>query len=65
MQDFYDQELRLLVCGYVRPEADFTTLEDLKQRILQDGETTKRALADSKLAELRHDPFLRPSNHAQ
>ena len=65
MQDFYDQELRLLVCGYVRPEADFTTLEDLKQRILQDGETTKRALADSKLTELRHDPFLRPSNHAQ
>jgi riboflavin kinase len=27
--DFYGEELRMVVCGYIRPEADFTTLEAL------------------------------------
>lgn len=26
-QPFYDQEIRLVVCGYVRPEANFTSLQ--------------------------------------
>lgn len=60
LQDFYDQELRLVVCGYVRPEADFTMLEALKARILEDGEVTKRALEDGALAALAQDPFLKP-----
>ena len=61
LQDFYDEELRLVVCGYVRPEADFTTLEALKERILEDGEVTKQALEDNALVALAQDPFLRPS----
>ncbi len=28
-EDFYGAELRLVVAGYIRPEADFTTLEAL------------------------------------
>jgi len=28
-RDFYEQELRITVLGYVRPEANFTTIEDL------------------------------------
>ena len=27
MQAFYDEEIRLVVCGYIRPEASFTSLQ--------------------------------------
>jgi riboflavin kinase len=30
--DFYGQELRMVVVGYIRPEADFTTLDALVRR---------------------------------
>jgi FAD synthase len=40
-EDFYDQELRLTVLGYVRPEANFTTLEALIERIHRDGDVAR------------------------
>lgn len=61
LQDFYGEELRLLVLGYVRPEADFTTLEDLKQRIHHDADVTRSALLDPALAAYQHDSFLQPA----
>eukprot|EP00892_Ulva_mutabilis_P000274 jgi/Ulvmu1/10247/UM060_0048.1 len=60
-QEFYGEELRLVVCGYVRPEADFTTLEDLKARIHKDAEQTRAALQDSSMLDFRSDEFLQPA----
>ena len=59
-QDFYDEELRLLVCGYIRPEANFTSLEALVARIHEDAAVTKTALLHKSFADLEHDMFLQP-----
>jgi FAD synthase len=56
--DFYDQELRLNVLGYIRPEANFTTLEDLVKRIHRDAEVAKTCLALEEFAKHADDPFL-------
>lgn len=60
-QDFYGEQLRLVVCGYVRPEADFTTLEDLKARIHKDAEQAKAALEHPSMAQFKSDEFLQPA----
>ena len=60
MQDFYGEELRLVVCGYIRPEANFASLEALIERIHEDGRTTKIALGEGALSELKNDSFLAP-----
>ena len=59
--NFYDQELRLLICGYLRPEANFTTLEALVERIHEDAAVTKLALQDVHFASYSSDNFLAPS----
>ena len=56
--DFYDQELRLVVLGYVRPEANFTTLEALVERIHEDARVAKAMLAVDAFAAREDDPFL-------
>jgi len=58
-RDFYGEELRLLVCGYIRPEADFPSLDALVERIREDGRVAERAMAE--LRDVYDDPFLRPS----
>lgn len=58
--NFYGQTLRLLVCGYLRPEANFTTLDALVKRIHEDAEVTKTALQGQHFRTYRNDPFLRP-----
>mmetsp|Transcript_19188 Transcript_19188/g.32957 ORF Transcript_19188/g.32957 Transcript_19188/m.32957 type:complete len:190 (-) Transcript_19188:99-668(-) len=35
-QDFYGEELRLLVCGFIRTEADFPSLDELIKAIHED-----------------------------
>ncbi|KAL3146054.1 hypothetical protein ABBQ38_015405 [Trebouxia sp. C0009 RCD-2024] len=59
-QDFYDEELRLLVCGYIRPEANFESLDALVQRIHEDAAVTKAALTDKAFAAYEQDGFLAP-----
>lgn len=59
-QDFYDEQLRLLVCGYIRPEANFESLEALVQRIHEDAAVTKVALTDMAFAAYEQDAFLAP-----
>lgn len=54
------EELRVLVTGYIRPEANFTSLEALIERIHKDADVTKQALEDERLALLRNHSFLRP-----
>lgn len=52
------QELRLMVCGFIRPEADFTTLDALIARIHEDANVTRRAMKHEKYAEMGKDSFL-------
>jgi hypothetical protein len=61
LQPFYDQEIRLVVCGYVRPEANFTSLEALVQRIHKDAEVSKAALSHLQLQGYAAEAFLQPA----
>lgn len=57
-EDFYGEELRLLVVGYIRPEANFPSLESLIQRIHEDGRIAEKALDLPTYARYRDDPYL-------
>ncbi len=57
--DFYGEELRLVVAGYIRPEAEFTTLEALRAQIHGDADVARAALELPPFAALRDDDFLR------
>lgn len=52
------EELRLMVCGFIRPEADFTTLDALIARIHEDANVTRRAMKHEKYAAMSTDSFL-------
>lgn len=54
------EELRLLVCGYIRPEQNFTGLEALIARIHEDGRVSSQALDQAPFHDLENDPFLSP-----
>lgn len=54
------EELRLLVCGYIRPEAGFHSLQALIERIHEDARVSRAVLAESQYAALKSDPFLSP-----
>lgn len=56
--DFYGAELRLKVLGYIRPEANFVSLESLIERIHKDAEVAKGALLLDQFAEARKDAYL-------
>ncbi|GLI60027.1 hypothetical protein VaNZ11_002092 [Volvox africanus] len=56
---FYGETLSLVICGYVRPEANFSSLEALVAQIHQDAEISRAALECCPLTGLREDPFLR------
>ncbi|XP_071714379.1 bifunctional riboflavin kinase/FMN phosphatase-like [Rutidosis leptorrhynchoides] len=43
-EDFYGEELDLVIVGYIRPEANFTSLESLVAKIHEDGKTAANAL---------------------
>jgi len=43
-EDFYGEELRVLVLGYLRPEAFFPSIEDLKKAIQQDIQLAEQLL---------------------
>jgi len=55
------KELRLVVCGYIRPEQNFTSLKDLVDRIHEDGRVSKSALQQHPFLDLESSPFLQPS----
>ena len=54
------EELRVLVVGYIRPEANFESLDALIKRIHVDGKVTRECLSSARLAPLRDHPFLKP-----
>ena len=57
-EDFYHQELRLTVMGYVRPEANFTTLDALIERIHRDGDVARAMLKSGNFEAFKEDAYL-------
>ena len=57
---FYDVEIRLLAVAFIRPEANFPSLEALVERIHKDAEVTKEALTYEQYKQYSEDPFLKP-----
>lgn len=57
--DFYGEELRLAIVGYIRPEANFSTLESLVAKIHEDREIAERALELPLYLKYRDDPYLK------
>ncbi|KAJ3690054.1 hypothetical protein LUZ61_019218 [Rhynchospora tenuis] len=57
-EDFYGEELRLTIVGYIRPEANFPSLESLIARIHEDGRIAETALDLPLYAAYRNSPYL-------
>jgi len=49
--DFYGEELKFLVCGYVRPEASFPSLDELVTAIHNDIAFARAALEEPEWRE--------------
>lgn len=60
-EDFYGEELRLVIVGYIRPEANFPSLESLIARIHEDGRIAENALDLPIYACHKDSPYLRNS----
>jgi len=59
--EFYGEEIRLLVTGYLRPEAKFESVAVLAAQIRADARDARRALADPRFLAHAGDAFLSPS----
>ena len=57
-----DEELRLIIVAYIRPEANFTTVEALIEQIHGDADVTKRLLAHDNLQSLQGHSCLQPAH---
>mmetsp|Transcript_36702 Transcript_36702/g.79330 ORF Transcript_36702/g.79330 Transcript_36702/m.79330 type:complete len:213 (+) Transcript_36702:81-719(+) len=60
-EDFYGQELRLVICAFLRPEANFPALDDLIAAINQDIKVAKETLDTPDLSAVSADEFLQIS----
>ncbi|CAH9072472.1 unnamed protein product [Cuscuta epithymum] len=60
-EDFYGEELHLVIVGYIRPEANFSSLESLIAKIHEDGRIAENALELPLYAKYKDDPFLNNS----
>ena len=58
--DFYGEELRLVVCGFLRPELDFSSLETLMAAIHADIAQARQRLGAAPHAALAAHAFLAP-----
>ncbi|KAG0357010.1 riboflavin kinase [Podila minutissima] len=56
-KDFYGDDLRVVVLGYIRPELDYTTLEALIEDINIDIEVAHRSLERPDYAAYKDDPI--------
>lgn len=57
-EDFYGEELCLIVVGYIRPEANFPSLEGLIAKIHEDRRIAERALELPIYSKYKDDPYL-------
>ncbi|KAH1236209.1 Bifunctional riboflavin kinase/FMN phosphatase [Glycine max] len=60
-EDFYGEELRLVIVGYIRPEANFPSLESLVAKIHEDRRVAERALDLPLYSSFKNDSYLRSS----
>lgn len=56
-EDFYGANMRLVITGFIRPEANFPSLEALIEAIHGDIECAKRALDEPVFLQYSHDAF--------
>ena len=56
-RDFYDQEMKLLICAFLRPQAKFENFDALIEAISTDVEFGKTALDSPPLLAMRDDAF--------
>ncbi|XP_058197895.1 bifunctional riboflavin kinase/FMN phosphatase [Rhododendron vialii] len=59
--DFYGEDLRLAIVGYIRPEANFPSLESLIEKIYEDRRIAETALELPLYSKCREDPYLKSS----
>lgn len=60
-EDFYGEDLRLAIVGYIRPEANFPSLETLIARIHEDRKIAEKSLDLPIYAGFKDSPYLRSS----
>ncbi|XP_022715990.1 bifunctional riboflavin kinase/FMN phosphatase [Durio zibethinus] len=60
-EDFYGEELRLVIVGYIRPEVNFPSLESLIAKIHEDREIAEGALDLPIYSKHKDDPYLKSS----
>lgn len=58
-EDFYGEELRLAIVGYIRPEENFPSVESLIAKIHEDGRIANRALDLPLYSKYKDEPFLK------
>ena len=56
-RDFYGAEMRLLVCACIRPQADFSSMDELIKAIQDDVDYGSAALGAPPLSLLQEDDF--------
>ncbi|XP_039013029.1 bifunctional riboflavin kinase/FMN phosphatase-like [Hibiscus syriacus] len=64
-EDFYGEELRLVIVGYIRPEVNFQSLESLIAKIHDDRRIAERALDLPLYSKHKDDPYLNSSLHSE
>lgn len=55
--DFYGQELRVIILGYLRPEKNFTSLNELIEAIKNDISQAKHQLEQAQYAQYKNHVF--------
>ncbi|KAL1829744.1 hypothetical protein DCAR_0209113 [Daucus carota subsp. sativus] len=58
-EDFYGEELHLAIVGYIRPEANFSSVESLVEKIHQDRRIAEAALELPLYVKYKDDKYLR------
>ncbi|OQR96918.1 riboflavin kinase [Thraustotheca clavata] len=56
--DFYGSKINLVLCGYIRPELPFTTLDDLIAAIQSDIALSRKWLETEEAEALKDEAFL-------
>ncbi|KAH1066021.1 hypothetical protein J1N35_031008 [Gossypium stocksii] len=64
-EDFYGEELRLVIVGYLRPEVNFPSLESLIAKIHEDKRIAESALDLPLYSKHKDDPYLSSSLHSE
>lgn len=63
-EDFYGEDLQLAIVGYIRPEANFPSLETLIAKIYEDREIAEKALDLPLYLKYREDTYLKSLQHS-